>query len=139
MNQIAEIKSAKKRSSSMGASIAYLPEYASHPLAAPISNYSLIIDAELCAQHICFLNVLWAIYRMAKKINEYCDNNRISGDVAAQYWLNEYLSRCDSVADFYYLDTKLVDVQRIDAYRHQPLTTKGGPTIKLRLLSSRMF
>jgi hypothetical protein len=102
------IKSAVKRAKTMGRAFVEMPEYLTHPLAACISNYKWIMGGradggvgENYVDGVC-------IYRMAKRINRFCDDNKISGDVAAQYWLCEFLKLYERLGvNFLKLPSKL--------------------------------
>ncbi len=100
MNQIRQILSAKKRSISMGAFSGWKPSYNDHPLAATMDNYTWLLDTAMirpCSSDD-YTEALYCIYKMAYKINAYCDNNQIKNDLAAQYWLERFLWCCDKVA-----------------------------------------
>ena len=93
MNGIRELKAAKKRCISMGAYHAWEPAFDWHPLAACVDNYTTCIDAELSETISDYGCVLFWILTMARRINWFCDGNKVVGDVAAQYWLERFLWR----------------------------------------------
>jgi hypothetical protein len=103
MTPIAEVKAAKKRAISMGGYSGWRPEYDDHPLAACMDNRTAIIDAEMEDDKTDYLFVLWELHAMAKKINAYCDSHKVDGDIAAQYWLERFLWRCDVVCRWDFL------------------------------------
>lgn len=106
MTPIAEVKAAKKRAISMGRHSGWIPEYNQHALASCMDNHTAIIDAELDGENhdVCFLFILWELLAMARKINGYCDANKVVGDHAAQYWLERFLWRCDVICQWDYLN-----------------------------------
>ena len=100
MTSVAEVKSAQKRAVSMGKHSGWLPEYNTHKLAACIDNYSVCIDIELEQPDPDFFEILCWIHCMAKAVNVYCDEYKVVGDQAAQYWLHRFLEKCNVVCDF---------------------------------------
>lgn len=95
--RVLEIKSAKKRCEGMGRHHQWRPEFDQHALSACLDNYSSCVDVELadaCPDYTCVLH--W-ILTMARKINAYCDAEKVSGNDAAEYWLERFLWRCDRV------------------------------------------
>ena len=103
MPPIAAIKAAKKRCISMGAFHAWRPVFDMHPLAACMDNHTVCIDVELSETSPDWFAILCWILNMAKRINWFCDENKVVGDVAAQYWLERFLWRCDVVCQLDYL------------------------------------
>lgn len=127
MSPYQEINSAKKRALSMGKPHGWRPIFDEHPLAAPIDNYTIIMDGELiisptkpirppvyvetdkcktlgdlfrAANETCdYKEVLWCLWKMALAINAYCDHHKVNGDFAAEYWLERYLWRVDKEFD----------------------------------------
>lgn len=94
------IKQAKRRCIDMGKATAWRLEYNQHELAPAIDNYSWLIDCEMAEANPCYITVLICIEKMAKRINRFCDNNHVAGCLAAQYWLERFLWRCDTVIDW---------------------------------------
>lgn len=97
MNALAEVKSARKRALSMGRYSGWRREYDRHPLAACVDNYTACIDAERENKSPDWLAILGFILAIARRINGYCDDHKVADDPAAQYWLERFLWRCDSV------------------------------------------
>jgi hypothetical protein len=97
---VMEIQSARKRCVSMGKHHAWMVDFDRHPLAATMDNYTVCIDVELCEESPDFLAVLIWILTMARKINAYCDAERVSGNAAAEYWLERFLWRSDKVCQW---------------------------------------
>ena len=85
-----EIFSATKRASSMGEYHKYLSSYDTHFLAGSIHNYIEIIYNEFNSPEADLVFILQCYYEMAKRINDFCDNNRVAEDIAAQYWLEYF-------------------------------------------------
>lgn len=79
-----------------------------HSLAPCLSNYALVIDEEMreigeegpgaYQRTQSYLFILCWIEAMARRINEYCDTQRVVGDDAAEYWLDRFMDYCDTVA-----------------------------------------
>lgn len=103
MSPIAEVKAAKKRCIAMGAFHAWAPEFDSHPLAACMDNYTTCIDVERAERAPNWEAILHWTLTMARKVNGFCDGHKVVGDVAAQYWLERFLWRCDAICQWDYL------------------------------------
>jgi hypothetical protein len=99
MTPISEIKAALRRCKSMGADSPYRRQYDAHPLAASISNYSAVIDAEIGKPNPDWVSVLCWVHAMSKWINGYCDEHKIAGDDAAKYWLHQFIEPASQVAN----------------------------------------
>ena len=96
----AEVISARKRCVSMGRYHAWRPDFDAHPLAACLDNHTKCLDAELEEAQPDWLEMMIYICIMARRINWFCAANKISDDVAAQYWLERFLWRCNMLFDF---------------------------------------
>ena len=88
----------------MGKHCAFRSEFNKHPLAACLTNYTEVIDAEREEQSPrsaqSFLNELIWIGNVAAFVNKYCDSNRVDTDQAAQYWLERFLwLHLDNIVD----------------------------------------
>jgi hypothetical protein len=94
---ILEIKRAKKRCVGMGSFHSWRIEFDGHPLAATMDNYTTCIDGEMKETKPDYLVVLVWILAMARKINAFCDAEKVVGNAAAEYWLERFLWRCDCV------------------------------------------
>lgn len=94
---IKEIQTAKKRCITMGVAQGWRPEFDLHPLAASIDNHTCVIDVELEKEKPDYLSILVWIHTMAKKVNQYCDEQMVKDNKAAEYWLERFLWRVDSV------------------------------------------
>ena len=122
-----EINSARKRALSMGRPHGCRAIFDEHPLAAPIDNYTIIMDGELIISHTnpirapayvetdkcrthgdlsrsanetCdYKEVLWCLWKMALATNAFCDHHKANDDLAAEYWLERYLWRVDKEFD----------------------------------------
>lgn len=92
-----DIKSAHRRAVSMGRHHGWSGRFNSHPLAACIDNYTVCIDVELAGRSPDYLSILVWIAAMAKRINDHCAEHQVSGDHAAEYWLERFLWRADAV------------------------------------------
>jgi hypothetical protein len=84
-------KTAKKRAVSMGKHHSFDPEFNRHPLAPTLANYIFAIDVELEGKDRDYLYILLDWHGMASRVNAYCDEHKVSGDKAAEYWLENYL------------------------------------------------
>jgi hypothetical protein len=84
-----EIKSAIKRSKSMGVYSPWQKDYDSHYLAACIDNYTWLLEGGNGRQE--YLDDLLLISKMAEGINSFCEKNIVSDSPAAKYWLERYL------------------------------------------------
>lgn len=85
-DRFATIKAARKRCMSMGKTHVWQPCFDQHKIAAVISNYTAIFDGSDEP-----LDKLFYILHMAEAVNRYCDSNLVSGDLAAEYWLDRCL------------------------------------------------
>lgn len=103
MDKIKEIKAAKKRCIAMGKFHGWCADFDKHPLAASLDNHTYCIDIECNEEEVDFSAILEWILNMAKSVNKYCDAFKVSGDAAAEYWLERFLWRCDVVCDVSYL------------------------------------
>lgn len=96
----ANIRSALKRAKSMGKHHNWIREYDEHPLAAVTQNYHYIIDKESSNNDADFLSMIVWYDHIAKHINVFCDDNKIAGNDASEYWLEKFLWIRADVADF---------------------------------------
>lgn len=79
----------------MGKYTPWCGDFDSHPLAAGMDNWTWLLDDAQRDKE--YLEVLYYLLRKARLINDYCNNNKINGDVAAEYWLERFLWRADRV------------------------------------------
>jgi hypothetical protein len=86
---LAEMKAARRRAISMGAHHAWTPEFNRHPLAACIDNHTACIDAEPNTGEDTFAILCW-ILTMARAVNRFCEENKVAGDAASEYWLERF-------------------------------------------------
>jgi len=96
-NPIQEIKSAQKRCMSMGRHHTWQLDFDEHPLAACISNHLFCIDVELNEQNSDPLAIMFWILNIARKINQYCESYKVTGNRASEYWLEIFLWRCECI------------------------------------------
>jgi hypothetical protein len=92
--------SAHKRAVLMGKHHGWQPEFNLHPLAARISNSWWLITGDDGHRIDCDVDGFYAIHvllQTATKINSYCDQHKIAGDDAAEYWLESFLWFADAV------------------------------------------
>ena len=94
MNPYKDIISATNRAKNAKPE-SYKADYNTHPLAACVSNYTSMIDAENATKEPDYLFIIYCLDMMAKFINKYTGII----DDAASYWLNEFLKR-SRVADW---------------------------------------
>ena len=96
MNKLKNIESALKRAKAMGQPHAWRADFDNHPMAASVANYSWLIEEsslltseiDLKQKHLVHLH--WT-HKMALVINKFCDEAKIKGDAAAEYWLELFL------------------------------------------------
>ena len=88
----------------MGKYHAWKPEFNSHPLAACIDNHTACIDGAIgprgrthSTDAMDFLSALLCLRFMSDAINRYCDDHRIAGYTAAEYWLERFMWVADCV------------------------------------------
>ena len=88
----------------MGRPHGWVVNFDSHPIAASMDNHTACIDVELeNKDEPDYLSILQWILLMARKINNYCENNRVAGDNAAEYWMERFLWRSECVCKWDHL------------------------------------
>lgn len=89
----------------MGRPHSFSPDFNSHRLSACIANYSVAIDVEVKKsedrkEKTDWLAILIWIHKMAERVNKFCDQNKIAGDQAAEYWLRQFFLASEIGIDF---------------------------------------
>jgi hypothetical protein len=87
-----DILSACKRAKSMGKYHNWQPCYDTHYLASCLSNYAEVIEGAMLDTERDWQFILHWYYLMCTRINTFCDNNKVAGDEAAEYWLEWFVT-----------------------------------------------
>ena len=106
---ISEIKSAIRRCQKMGKYAGWKPEFNNHQLAASLDNHTWCIDVERQEDQPDWFAILCWTLNMARSINAYCDTTKVADDAAAQYWLERFLWRVNSVCEMQELTDKIFE------------------------------
>jgi hypothetical protein len=99
-SHVKEVKTAIKRCKAMAINHEFETSFNSHELAACLENHTDIIYVEIKQCNPDYLFILECVYVMAKKINNYCDKNKVKSDKSAEYWLSAFLNRHNFVCNF---------------------------------------
>ena len=82
-----EIIRAKKRCQDMGRYHVFEHSFLAHPLAPAIDNATAMVETAPNEYVGALAWIAWA----ASKVNKFCDDNFIKGNVASEYWLECFL------------------------------------------------